>query len=159
MANKHWLSQELFTTIIDKTPLVSIDLVVRGTDGRVLLGKRLNRPAYGYWFVPGGRILKGETLAKAFERLTLAELGVAMNINDATYLGLYEHFYEDFVFGEGVTTHYVVNGFEVQLPAEVKDLPSEQHGEYAWFEEQALLSSDEVHVHSKWYFDDTKGFL
>ncbi len=31
--------------VIDCTPLISIDLVVRDSSGRVLLGQRLNRPA------------------------------------------------------------------------------------------------------------------
>jgi colanic acid biosynthesis protein WcaH len=33
---------------------VSIDLIVRDADGRVLLGLRNNRPARDWWFVPGG---------------------------------------------------------------------------------------------------------
>jgi len=39
--------------IIEATPLVSIDLVIRNPSNKVLLGKRNNRPAMGYWFVPG----------------------------------------------------------------------------------------------------------
>ncbi|MBF4436458.1 NUDIX domain-containing protein, partial [Vibrio anguillarum] len=64
-----------FKTIIENTPLVSIDLVVYNQKNEALLGKRNNRPAQGYWFVPGGRILKDESIAVAFRRLTLNELG------------------------------------------------------------------------------------
>ena len=160
------LDLDTFKTIVDKTPLISIDLVVRNSSGEVLLGQRLNRPARGFWFVPGGRILKDESLADAFKRLTFNELGVKIEIGSARYLGLYEHFYDDSIFTnestvEVVTTHYVVNGFEIVLSSSkgTSDLPVEQHGDYRWFVEAELMASDHVHKHSKWYFDKDKGFL
>ncbi|PHR99346.1 MAG: GDP-mannose mannosyl hydrolase [Oceanobacter sp.] len=173
--SKQWLDRETFKTIIDTTPLVSIDLLVRNSQGQILVGKRVNRPAQGYWFVPGGRILKNERLSEAFSRLTEAELGVQLDIKNARYLGLYEHFYDDSIFtddagvgGTEVSTHYVVNGFEVVLPeAESSEglsqngyagLPCEQHNEYQWLSEEEFKASDEVHVHSRWYVDKTKGF-
>jgi colanic acid biosynthesis protein WcaH len=165
---KTMLDDATFKTVIDNTPLISIDLVIRDAEGQVLLGQRLNRPAHGFWFVPGGRILKNESLEAAFRRLTLVELGVEVDIADARYLGLYEHFYGDSIYtdeskGVDVSTHYVVNGFEVVLTSAknltTSTLPAEQHGAYQWFLEEALMTSDEVHVHSKWYFDKEKGFL
>jgi colanic acid biosynthesis protein WcaH len=45
---------ETFKTVIASTPLISIDLIVRNNQQQILLGKRLNKPAQGYWFVPGG---------------------------------------------------------------------------------------------------------
>jgi colanic acid biosynthesis protein WcaH len=157
-----------FKAVVDSTPLISIDLVVRDSSGRVLLGQRLNRPAQGFWFVPGGRILKDESLAAAFRRLTFIELGIEIDIAYARYLGLYEHFYDDSIYtdefkGVEISTHYVVNGFEVVLTLAknltANTLPAEQHGAYQWFSEEALMTTDEVHVHSKWYFDKDKGFL
>ena len=159
---KQWLSKETFKTIVDTTPLVSIDLLVRDAEGRILVGKRVNRPAQGFWFVPGGRILKNERLSDAFVRLTEAELGIRLDITSARYLGLYEHFYDDSIFtddGCDVSTHYVVNGFEVILPDGYSGLPYEQHNEYQWLTEGEFVSSDEVHVHSRWYLDDEKGFI
>ena len=161
-----------FKIVLDSTPLISIDLVVRDSSGRVLLGQRLNRPAKDFWFVPGGRILKNESIAVAFKRLTLNELGVEIALSDARYLGLYEYFYTDSIYTDetksvDVSTHYVVNGFEVVLSSAGKlinnnlpvCLPKEQHGAYQWFLEQELMASDLVHVHSKWYFDKDKGIL
>ncbi|MDO6805290.1 NUDIX domain-containing protein, partial [Wenyingzhuangia sp. 1_MG-2023] len=84
-----WLSPDCFKNIVENTPLISVDFVVRNISGEVLLGQRLNRPAKGFWFVPGGRIIKNETLADAFLRLTKAELGQVFEITSARYLGLY----------------------------------------------------------------------
>lgn len=166
MDNTKLLDSDTFKTIIDKTPLISIDLVVRDVTGRVLLGQRLNRPAKGFWFVPGGRILKDESLANAFKRLTFEELGIELEIENAKYLGLYEHFYEDSIYTDeeksiAVTTHYVVNGFEVSLPVTQSkgQMPCSQHDDYHWFSIEELMASKEVHQHSKWYFESTKGFL
>jgi colanic acid biosynthesis protein WcaH len=70
--------------------------------------------------VSGGRIFKFEFLATVFRRLTLKELGIEVDITDARYLGLYEHFYDDNIYtdeskGVDISSHYVVNGFEVVL--------------------------------------------
>jgi colanic acid biosynthesis protein WcaH len=82
-------------------------------------------------------------------------------------LGLYEHFYDDSIFTDDhtvvsfqvVSTHYVVNGFEVVLPESHVNLPCEQHNEYRWLSEEEFKTSDEVHVHSRWYVDPELGFL
>lgn len=60
------LDQSLFKTIVANTPLISIDLIIRNESGMALLGQRLNQPAQGYWFVPGGRIFKDENFSQAF---------------------------------------------------------------------------------------------
>ncbi|MAD46469.1 MAG: GDP-mannose mannosyl hydrolase [Oceanospirillaceae bacterium] len=159
---KSWLDADTFRTVVDSTPLVSIDLLVRDSSGHILVGKRVNRPACGFWFVPGGRILKNETLADAFARLTEKEIGIGLTIQDAFYLGLYEHFYEDSIFtavGDGVSTHYVVSGFEVVLPESCPVLPCEQHSEYAWLTETEFMTSESVHQYCRWYLDKEKGFL
>ena len=164
-----FLDNATFAKVVDSTPLISIDLVVRNASGQILLGLRTNRPAQGFWFVPGGRIVKNESIEQAFKRLTKAELGIELSIDSAKYLGLYEHFYNDSVFGAGnngksISTHYVVNGFEVVLPlldtAHTSHvLPKDQHEDYRWLTEAELLAAPNVHDHSKWYFNKNKGFL
>ena len=157
MDQRGWLDEQTFETVVSSVPLVSIDLIVRNPTGRVLLGKRVNRPAEGYWFVPGGRILKNETLSEAFLRLTQTELGSSLSILKAHYIGLFEHFYSDSIFGQDVSTHYLVHGFEVSVDAELS-LPSQQHCDYRWLSEADVLSDEKVHTHSKWYFQQEKGF-
>ena len=148
-----FLEKDTFTSIIDCTPLISIDLLIEDKHGQILLGYRNNRPAQGYWFVPGGRILKDECMDNAFKRLTLAELGTEFSRGQAEFLGPYEHFYEDFVFGEGVSTHYVVLGYKLICDIDIQSLPNSQHGKYKWFTKQEMLSNDTVHKHSKWYIE------
>jgi colanic acid biosynthesis protein WcaH len=95
-----YLPDEQFRQVIAAILLVSIDLVwVR--EQQILLGKRLNRPAKDYWFVPGGggSIRKNEFLELAFERLTLTELGKEQVCDRASLLGIFDHFYPNSVFG------------------------------------------------------------
>lgn len=150
-----WLSADDFRTVVQSTPLVSIDLVVENAAGEILLGERLNRPAQGFWFVPGGRIVKNESLDVAFHRLTEAELGTAFARARARLLGVYEHFYRDSVFGpagEGPDTHYVVLGYHLRLdPAERLDPPRQQHGLYRWWPKAEMQASPAVHDNSRAY--------
>lgn len=147
-----FLDNNTFASIIDSTPLISIDLVVKNLQGQALLGFRSNRPAQGYWFVPGGRIQKNESMKNAFIRLCRNELGLNCTIEEAKFLGPYEHFYEDSVFGEHISTHYVVLGYEIVVDAAQLLLPFEQHSHYQWFDVDVLMSQDTVHRHSQWYF-------
>ncbi len=147
-----FLDNNTFETVIDSTPLISIDLVVKNQQGQALLGFRTNRPAQNYWFVPGGRIQKNESMNKAFTRLCQNELGIARSMKQATFLGSYEHFYDDSVFGEHISTHYVVLGYEIAVDESQLSLPTEQHSQYQWFDVKMLLTQDDVHQHSKWYF-------
>lgn len=147
-----FLDGNTFETVIDSTPLISIDLVVRNPQGHVLLGYRTNRPAKDHWFVPGGRILKSESMKNAFTRLCQQELGLDFSLELANFIGLFEHFYDDSVFGEHISTHYVVLGYEITVDESQLSLPSEQHSQYQWFDVDTLLTQDNVHQHSRWYF-------
>ncbi|MCU7554439.1 GDP-mannose mannosyl hydrolase [Alteromonas sp. ASW11-19] len=147
-----FLSKEAFTAVIDNTPLVSIDLVVENDKGEVLLGFRNNRPAQGLWFVPGGRILKNESLDQAFLRLSEHELGVGYARANANLLGVYEHFYEDSVMGSHPSTHYVVLGYHLEIGDNDLPLPlGEQHQRYIWMDKHKVSTHPEVHAHSAAY--------
>ena len=51
------LEKEIFKKVVKNAPLVSIDLCIV-CDGKILFGKRKNDPLKGFFFTPGGRILK-----------------------------------------------------------------------------------------------------
>ena len=148
------LDKATFKTIVASTPLVSIDLIIRNSCNQVLLGLRTNRPAQGFWFVPGGRIGKDETFEQAFLRLTQLELGYPISLNDASFLGPYQHLYSDNFSGTDFSTHYVVLGYQLMLDLDLQTLPVEQHQNYQWWDEQELLNSDLVHRNTKAYFSD-----
>ena len=137
-----------FKTIIDSAPLISIDILLK-KDGKVLLGKRVNKPAQGYFFSMGGRVNKNEAIANAMARIAKNELNIELKYIPK-FIGVFEHFYDDSIYKD-VSTHYVDIAYEYEVK-EIPDLPTEQHSEYKWFTIDELLESKQVHKYTKDYF-------
>lgn len=148
-----FLPDDIFQNIVKNTPLISIDLIIKNQQGQVLLGKRNNPPAKDFWFVVGGRILKNEKFHQAFTRLTMQELGQSFSLNQATFIAPYQHFYDDSIFGNQISTHYVVLAYEL-LVKNLNELPAEQHSRYHWFDIDELVDNVEVHQYTKDYFKE-----
>lgn len=148
-----YIEGETFKSVIANTPLVSVDLIVRDNE-KILLGRRINKPAQGYWFTLGGRILKDEMINSAIRRIAQVELGVELN-STPKFIGVFEHLYDDSIF-DHVTTHYINLGYEVELSA-LEALPKDQHDDYRWFDLEELMHSSDVHDYVKDYFTQQKG--
>lgn len=147
------LSDQEYLNVIEAAPLVSIDLLVRQDDGALLLGLRKNRPAQGTWFVPGGTIKKDKSLAEAFEQITEDELGRRLNISDAVFRGAFTHRYPDNFLGvAGITTHYVVLAYEIDMTLDIAALPKAQHKSYRWWTPEMAATSERVHPNTLAYF-------
>lgn len=148
------LKIETFLKTIDATPLVAIDLIIPNREGAYLLGHRVNKPAQGFWFVPGGRIRKNELLDDAFRRVARDELGLdGLSRADAELVGVYEHLYEDNFFGEpNISTHYVVLGYRLRQMVELTSLPEAQHTTYRWATPDEILGDASVHANTQAYF-------
>jgi colanic acid biosynthesis protein WcaH len=142
------LNNKTFKTVIQSTPLISIDMIVK-KDNKILLGKRLNKPAQGYLFSIGGRIYKNETINNAIMRIAKNELNIAL-ISMPKFIGVFEHFYDDSIYND-VSTHYVNIAYEIEI-LERLSLPKEQHNEYHWLTVDELLQSKQVHKYVKDYF-------
>jgi colanic acid biosynthesis protein WcaH len=147
------LDRSDFLHLVRCGPLVSLDLVVRDPAGRVLVGWRVNRPARDAWFVPGGRVYKDERLGDAFRRVTEAELGAPRALAEATFLGVFEHLYDDNgLDAPGVSTHYVVLAYELRVDDGLQP-PAAQHSDYRWMPVAELLADAAVHANTRAYFE------
>ena len=130
------------------TPLISIDILIK-KDNKILLGKRINKPAQDYFFSIGGRINKNESIDNAMARVALNELNIDLK-SRPEFIGMFEHFYDDSMY-ENVSTHYVNIAYENEVE-EIPDIPAKQHIEYKWFTVNELLESKQVHKYIKDYF-------
>lgn len=150
---------EDFKTVVQNTPLVSIDFIVK-FDDKILLGKRVNKPALGYYFTLGGRVFKNETIKDAQKRIFNNETGLELS-NNLKFLGVFEHFYNDSFVDDTISTHYVNLAYKVTLSnaqkIDLEKLPKEQHNSYIWLTKEELLQSDEVNKYVKDYFNTTTG--
>jgi len=142
------LDDQAFKAVIRSTPLISIDLLVK-KDNKILLGKRINKPAQGYLFSIGGRIYKNETIDSAMMRIAKNELNIELKLMPR-FIGVFEHFYDDSIY-EDVSTHYVNLAYEIEIE-ETLNLPTKQHNEYQWLTIDELLESNQVHEYVKGYF-------
>jgi colanic acid biosynthesis protein WcaH len=138
----------IFKIVIDSVPLISIDILLK-KDNKILLGKRANKPAQGYFFSTGGRINKNETIDNAMKRIALNELNIELKTTPK-FIGVFEHFYDDSIYKD-VSTHYVNLAYEIEIE-ETLNLPGEQHNEYQWLTIDELLKSKQVHKYVKDYF-------
>lgn len=147
-----------FQQAVAALPLVSVDWVLTNPAGELLVGQRLNAPARGAWFTPGGRIRKGEPLAAALRRVAAEELGLANEqagelAQRGEPMGAWDHFYPDAAFSPTVPTHYVNLPYAARLSqAEVSALSlpvGEQHGHWQWL--PLAQAADTVHEHVKPY--------
>jgi len=148
------LTNSVFLKIIANTPIVSFDLIITNRQNHVLLGLRKNRPAQGYWFVPGGRVMKNEPLEEAFLRITKNELGISIPLAAGKFLGVYQHLYDDnFAGKEGISTHYIVLAIKITLDDAEMGIPFSQHSDWKWWSIDELLANEEVHPNTKAYFN------
>ena len=144
------LDDQTFETVISSTPLISIDLLVKNNN-KILLGKRINKPAQSYFFSIGGRVYKNEAIDNAMMRIAKNELNIELKLTPR-FIGVFEHFYDDSIY-QNVSTHYVNLAYEIEIE-ETLNLPNEQHNEYQWLTIDELLKSKQVHKYVKDYFKD-----
>lgn len=98
---------EFYKKIVASLPILCVDGVLVDK-GKFLLIKRKNQPQKGKWWVPGGRVLKGERMEKALKRKVKEELGI--NIKILKPLGYYEEFCKEneFRLKSGIHTLSIV---------------------------------------------------
>jgi colanic acid biosynthesis protein WcaH len=102
-----------------------VDLLIR-KGNKVLLVRRENEPLKGYWWVPGGRILKGESAVDAAKRKAATEVGMRI---DPKFAGVYEGKFE--TGAHGVPVHTVSLVYEAKAPNERVRLDS-QSSDWKW---------------------------
>lgn len=109
----YWLCQKLM-------PIVTVDIVVFHGN-QVLLLRRAIPPSLGHWALPGGRILRNETLGNAVRR----KLKQETHLTPASFIpcGVHECFLEG-RHNINITFLTSVNGSKVTLDF--------QHSFYSW---------------------------
>ena len=150
------LELDKFKTLVDIAPLVSIDFIVRNNEDKILLGKRVNKPAKDYFFTLGGRVFKNETINEAKKRLLKDEIGLNIKDFNPKLIGVFEHFYKDSFIDDNIITHYINLAYEIEL-SYIQDLPKAQHNIYVWLSKDEIMNSKEVNKYVKDYFKNSIG--
>ena len=142
------LPEDDYARITRYAPLPAIDIVLHRS-AQVLLGRRRNRPAAGWWFMPGGRVRKAERLADAFARICLDEMGLVASIRDARFLGIVEHFYPENAWDDRWGTHCMALVYALAAPDGASTPDLVQHQATGWWSVDDWSASPTVHAYTK----------
>ena len=138
--------------------LVSFDINVIDKEKRILLGKRKNNPAKGYFFTPGGNVYKGESFEKAIRRISKRELGFEISPKEVHLNGVSSQIYKNNFKDSHFSTHYYTFNFSYRLKKNQKineTIFLKQHSAIKWMKKENLLKDKEVHIYVKNYFKKT----
>ena len=89
--NLKYIDTETYIKILERMPVLCVDLLILNNKGEFLQVKRRYEPMKGRWWTVGGRVRKGESLALAAKRKAREEVG--LNVNVILPLGFYEELY------------------------------------------------------------------
>jgi colanic acid biosynthesis protein WcaH len=113
---------------------------------------RNNEPLKGQWFTPGGRIHKNESWQAALKRITLSELGLPdEDLGDFELMGVWDHFYSNSAFDEGMSTHYVNLPHFCRLEFRPVILGDSQHDYFEWFDIDTVSNDESFHKYVRNY--------
>lgn len=87
--------KDIFLNTVRYFPTVSINTIIRNPKGEVLFIKRDRQPAKDKWWIPGGRVLLGESMKEAAIRIVREEVGLTANLVDISDRYLEEFFKTD----------------------------------------------------------------
>lgn len=111
-------------------PILCVDVVVRNGRGEYLLVKRANPPMQGEWWVVGGRVLKGETLADAVARKVREEAG--LEVSSVRPVGYFETVADANPFGLDFDYHAVSVVFRTEVAGDGDVRLDAQSVEWKW---------------------------
>jgi len=143
-----FISDSEFLVCLKNLPIPAVDILLfNHNKDKVLLLKRINEPAKGKFFTPGGRINKGETILEAASRKMYEELGLKTDSSRFIFGGVVEEKYNNGIFGN-IDTHYIdlVYGLILDYDFEEEKIKLDaQHSEYKWFK----IDNPNLHIYVK----------
>lgn len=83
------LTQEEFDSIYSKVPRLTVEIIVKNSEGEIYLTKRAIEPCKGQWHLPGGTVRFAEPMKDDVKRIALRELGI--NVVDSLNKGYIEY--------------------------------------------------------------------
>jgi len=147
------LDKKDYLDIIKITTLTSVDLVVV-YDNNILMGYRNNNPARNYWFVPGCRTGKNETLLQGAQRVAKSELNIDIDTRELKLLGVHDHIYDNNFQNDDFGTHYVCVAFMITFEKKPVIFGDDQHDKFAWFPINQIEANNSIHQNTRNYVKD-----
>ena len=123
----NFIPQEIYNTIITNVPIACVDIAIIA-NGSILLVKRKDAPAMGQWWVPGGRVLKGEMMVDTAKRKAREEVGIDCYVGPIIHTA--ETIFED--GPNGIPIHSINSCF-LLCPSDLEECELDSHHfDYKW---------------------------
>ncbi len=115
-----WIEDKDYQRILEWMPIPTVDAIIT-FEGKFLLLKRKNPPVKGEWWLPGGRVRRGEALEYAVRREVREETGLVCRI--IRQVGVINQ-----VFPEchTISVYYLVEVASAHVKL------NEEHSDYRW---------------------------
>jgi colanic acid biosynthesis protein WcaH len=122
------IPQALYHQILQNMPIACVDIAVVA-NGSVLLVERKDAPARGQWWVPGGRVLKGERMRETAGRKAREEVGIECHVGPIIHTD--ETIFPD--GPDGIPVHSINSCFLVYPVGDsVRVCLDDHHGGWRW---------------------------
>jgi colanic acid biosynthesis protein WcaH len=122
-----FIEETLYREIIKVFPIPCVDLMIENENGELLLLKRRNNPAKGFWWFPGGRVLKDESRKLAAERKLKEECGITA-YHSIEEVGTYDLLLE---MPGGEVSHGITTVFRIKISCQEIQLDSQSES-FEW---------------------------
>lgn len=86
-------------------PRLTVELLIENNKKEILLLKRTSPPFKNYWHLPGGFLLKGESIEQCIKRISNEEVCSTLYKKDGKFVTLFENLYSD---PRGHLLHYII---------------------------------------------------
>jgi colanic acid biosynthesis protein WcaH len=122
------IPEDLYKQILQCLPIPCVDIAIIAL-GAVLLVKRKDFPAKDQWWLPGGRVLKGEMMKETALRKAREEVGLECHAGPIIYTA--ETIFPDGPFGVAI---HSINSCFFLYPKDAEALPrlDDHHREFRW---------------------------
>jgi len=117
-----YIDIELYHKIIENMPILCVDGLIL-MENKILLLKRLNYPAKGEWWFPGGRVLKNEKISDSIIRKVKEETN--LNVEIISQIGVYETIFEK---KHTVNICFLLKNLNSEI------ILNSEHEKYFWFD-------------------------
>lgn len=99
------LSYKKFLLSLKLAPRLAVELLFENRKGELFFIKRTIDPFKNKWHVPGGFVLKGESIESCIKRVAKEEANTHLDMEKIKFLGIFETIKDD---PRGHIIHYVV---------------------------------------------------
>lgn len=133
------IEQGTYNKILENMPIPCVDVIVKH-NSRILFLKRNNEPEKDKWWLPGGRILKGEKSSTSAKRKVKEETG--LNVRVIKMVGITETVFDK--GPGGIPSHTINLTYLAELINYDKIELNKDHSQYSWLEKAPEDCHEEI---------------